>query len=152
MYLLDQNSDDVAGDEFLVNSSSRTYTELTNVPVLPVQVSSPASILPFDHSSSITSSTNPSSPFPPTLTPTTVAKAIYNQFLSEQPPASSSISKPSSRVRQQRKFGEIVTSDTFLNEMKQKAEKKLTKSKNRMSDGVQKKKTSRKQKKTTKKA
>jgi hypothetical protein len=148
LYLSDQNSDDDA-DDFLVNSSSRTFTELTNVPILPVQVPSSSSILPSHRSSSITPSTISSSSFPRILTPSTVAKAIYNQFLSEQPPPSSSISKPSSRVRQQRKFGEVVTSDTFLNEITQKAEKKLAKSKSRMSDGVQKKRTYRKKKKPT---
>ncbi|CAF4156937.1 unnamed protein product [Adineta steineri] len=160
--LIQQNSVDDA-DVFLVNSSLRTYTELTNVPILPVQVPpsasilpvqvpSSASILPSYDLSSITTSTDPSVSSPRILTPSTVAKAIYNQVLIEQPPPSSSTAKPSSRVRQQRKFGEVVTSDSFLNEIKENAEKKLAKSKSGTSNGVQKKKTSYKQNKTTEKS
>ena len=113
-----------------------------------VQAPSSLSILPSHHSSATTVSTDSNSSLPRLLTPSTVTKAIYNQLSSERPPPSSFVSKQlSSRVRQQRKFGEIVTSDSFLDEIKQKTDKKMAKSKTRKLDVVEKKTTSRKQKK-----
>ena len=113
-----------------------------------VQAPSSLSILPSHHSSATTVSTDLNSSLPRLLTHSTVTKAIYNQLSSERPPPSSFVSKQlSSRVRQQRKFGEIVTSDSFLDEIKQKTDKKMAKSKIRKLDVVEKKTTSRKQKK-----
>jgi len=96
------------------------------VAIPPVQAPSFSSIVPTLQSSSVTPSMDSNSSLPRVLTPSTVAKAIYNQLLTEQLPSLSSVpKKPSSRIRQQRKFGEVVTSDSFLDEIKQKRGEKI---------------------------
>ncbi|CAF4429578.1 unnamed protein product, partial [Rotaria magnacalcarata] len=130
--LKNENEDDDDDEEFLINSSSRIYTELNDMEMPSVQA--PAfSTLVAQHSSPTQLLTDSSLSLQQVITPSTAASLIYNKLLSEEThPSSSSSSIPiksSSRIRQQRKFGEIVTSDEFLEEIKQKTEKKLIKAK-----------------------
>ncbi len=134
----------------MVNSSSRMYTELNNVTLSSIPAPSSLSISPSHNPSTATLSTDSNLCLPQLLTPATAAATVYNNLLNTEPRLSSPAPKaPSTRVRQQRKFGEIVTSDSFLEEIKQKEQQKLAKSKSGKSNANQNKITSRKTKKTT---
>ncbi|CAF1673883.1 unnamed protein product [Rotaria magnacalcarata] len=88
------------------------------------------STLAAQHSSPIQLLTDSNLSLQQVITTSTAASVIYNKLLTEETHPSSSIPiKSSSRIRQQRKFGEIVTSDEFLEEIKQKTEKKRIKAK-----------------------
>lgn len=121
--------------------------------ISPIRTSIPTSISPSLHTPpAVTfSASSPSSSR--ISNPSTVAKAIYNQVLVEKSSQSPSIQpKSNSRTRQQRKFGEVVTTDVFLNEIKEKIIKKLAKPKRQNKNIVQNKvplrKSTRIQKKT----
>jgi hypothetical protein len=158
---LENQNDDATNDQdsFFIDSASRTFTELINVPLPHTQAFSPSANIPFSNSTSINTSTLPSvhlssvpSPIdssgPRILTPETVAKAIYNQLLNDKLSPILPSSKPtSSRIRKERKFGEVVTSDSFLQEIKQKTQKKLMKPRVNKSNVTKAKATSIKQKK-----
>ncbi|CAF4021304.1 unnamed protein product [Rotaria sp. Silwood1] len=145
-------TDDDEDEEFLVNSSSRMYTELNNVTLSSIPASSSLSISPSHNSSTATLSTDSDLCLPQLSTPATAAATVYNNLLNTEPRLSSPAPKaPSTRVRQQRKFGEIVTSDSFFEEIKQKEQQKLAKSKSGKSNANRNKTTSRKTKKTIKK-
>lgn len=61
--------------------------------------------------------------------PAAAAEEVYKQVINEnqRPPTPPSRSTKS-RVRQQRKYGEVVTTDEFINELKEKVRKKRTNS------------------------
>lgn len=123
------HANDRDDEQFLLDSSTRTYVQLTNVTISPVQVQTTESTSPPGHLQSATTFST-SSPMASTgLTPPTIAKAIFSKFLNEQPSQSSPSATTHSRVRKQRKFGEVVTTDIFLNEIKEKARKKKPKQK-----------------------
>ncbi|CAF3366433.1 unnamed protein product [Rotaria sp. Silwood2] len=127
---MQNESDDDEDEEFLVNSSSRMYTELNNLTLSSIPASSSLSISPSHNSSTATLSTDSNLCLPQLSTPATAAATVYNNLLNTEPRLSSPAPKaPSTRVRQQRKFGEIVTSDSFLEEIKQKEQQKLAKCK-----------------------
>ncbi|CAF4294542.1 unnamed protein product [Rotaria magnacalcarata] len=150
--LKNENGDDDDDEEFLINSSSRIYIELNDMELPSVQASS-FSTLAAQHSSSVPLLTDSSLSLQQVITPSTVASVIYNKLLTEETHPSSSITiKSSSRIRQQRKFGEIVTSDEFLEEIKHKTEKKRIKAKAAQQRKEKKRKISTKKKTQRKKA
>ncbi|CAF2218140.1 unnamed protein product [Rotaria magnacalcarata] len=127
--LKNENEDDDDDEAFLINSSSRIYIELNDMELPSVQAPS-FSTLVAQHSSPVQLLTDSNLSLQQVITTSTAASVIYNKLLTEETHPSSSIPiKSSSRIRQQRKFGEIVTSDEFLEEIKQKTEKKRIKAK-----------------------
>ncbi|CAF4941491.1 unnamed protein product, partial [Rotaria socialis] len=127
--LKNENEDDDDDEAFLINSSSRIYIELNDMELPSVQAPS-FSTLAAQNSSPVQLLTGSSLSLQQVITPSTAASVIYNKLLTEEThPSLSMPKKSSSCIRQQRKFSEIITSDEFLEEIKQKTEKKRIKAK-----------------------
>ncbi|CAF0967846.1 unnamed protein product [Rotaria sordida] len=145
-------TDDDEDEQFVFNSTSRMYTELNNVTLSFIPTPSSLSVSPSHNLSTATLSTDSNLCLPQLSTPATAAATVYNNTLNTEPRLSSPAPKaPSTRVRQQRKCGEIVTSDPCFEEIKQKQQQKLAKSRSGKSNANRNKITSRTTKKTTKK-
>ena len=62
------------------------------------------------------------------MSPSSAVRSIMSSYTKDQnTPPPSTTTKATSRVRTQRKFGEVITSGTLLDELKEKAEMKKTK-------------------------
>ncbi|CAF3876500.1 unnamed protein product, partial [Rotaria sordida] len=150
--VMQNETDDDKDEEFLVDSSSRMYTELNNVVLSSIPAPYSLSISPSHNSSTATLSMDSNLCLPQLSTPAIAAATVYNNLMNTEPRLSSPAPKaPSTRVRQQRKFGEVVTSDSFFEEIQQKQQQKLVKSRSGKSNANRNKITPRKTKKTTKK-
>jgi hypothetical protein len=123
-------------NSFYNNSEALIFVELTNVSLSSLgnswsaatedtHYSSTASPVPISSTLLSTALTDPR-----LLTASDVAKALFDQMLQHAPrSAPTEQIRKSSRVRKERTFGEMITSDSFLEEVKENAEKKSKKAK-----------------------